>query len=116
MPIASRIYQNLSRVSSTTLENSHIVATSTATVYRVLGYNSGPAQFIQLHDSATVPANTAVPIYTIAVPTLSNFIIELYTFGDTFNNGIVVCNSTTSSTKTIGAADCFFNCRYELVG
>jgi hypothetical protein len=29
-----------------------------------------------------------------------------------FNNGIVVANSSTSATLTIGAADCWFDCQY----
>jgi hypothetical protein len=75
----------------------------------VTGYNSkASAQFIQLHDAAALPADTAVPIAVITVPASSNFQLPLPATGLDCVNGVVVCNSSTLATKTIGSADCFF--------
>jgi hypothetical protein len=113
MSIAFRTYQNLSRASSATYENSHIAKASGGTFFRVEGYNSkASAQFIQVFDSATVPADTSVPLYTFTAAATSNFSLDLHTFGDTFGAGIVVCNSSTGPTKTIGSADCFFTIKF----
>jgi len=75
----------------------------------LIGYNAKvSAQFIQLHDATALPADAAVPIAVITVAASSNFQIQLPPDGLDFNTGIVVCNSSTYATKTIGSADCFF--------
>lgn len=82
-----------------------VVRNSAGTLLRIIGYNAGGAQFIQVHDAAALPADTAVPAISIAAAATSNFTIEIPE-GVSFANGIVVCNSSTVATKTIGAADC----------
>ncbi len=78
----------------------------------IAGYNSkASAQFIQLHDSATAPADTAVPKFNITVAASSNFSIDFGIYGMDFQNGIYACNSSTAPTKTIGSADCQFFAR-----
>jgi hypothetical protein len=87
-----------------------VIADRESTLYGVSGYNSKvSAQFIQLHDSATLPAEGAIPKVILTVPASSNFSIDFSTHGRVFNNGIVVCNSSTGPTKTIGTTDCFFD-------
>jgi hypothetical protein len=94
-------------------EASRIVKASAGAVFGVSGYNSkASAQFIQLHDSTTVPADTAVPVVTITVPASSNFSISWGIYGRVFANGIVICNSSTGPTKTLGSADVFFDVQY----
>lgn len=78
-------------------------------LFLLVGYNAKTsAQFIQVHNSATLPAEAAVPEYTFRVEATSNFSIDLSLYGDYFDAGITVCNSSTQSTKTIGSADCSF--------
>ena len=89
---------------------SQILADRPAALYGISGYNSKNApQFIQLHDAVTLPADTAVPAVMFQVPALSPFSIDYGVNGRLFGNGVVVCNSSTGPTKTIGAADCWFD-------
>jgi len=98
---------------STAYEASRVVKAFGGQLYGLQGYNSkGTAQFIQIHDARSLPADTAVPVVTITVPTASNFSIDFGTYGRQFQNGIVVCNSSTGPTKTIGAADCWFDVQF----
>lgn len=70
----------------------------------VFGYNSGPDQYVQLHDSATLPADGDQPVASIFVPT-GNFNFDVPVAGFPFSSGIVICNSSTAFTKTLGATD-----------
>lgn len=95
-------------VSTTAYATSLIIKPAKGRLYGLTGYNSkGSAQFIQLHDSATLPADTAVPVAIITVPATSNFSFDFGLRGRSFENGIVVCNSSTGPAKTIGSADIF---------
>ena len=99
---------------STAYEASRVVSAGPAAVYGLTGYNSlASAQFIQIHDAASLPADTAVPVVTISVPASSNFSVDFGAYGRYCKNGIVVCNSTTGPTKTIGAANCWFDVQYD---
>jgi hypothetical protein len=71
----------------------------------LVGFNYGPDQFIQLHETEAAPAANAVPIFVFFVP--SN---QPYSF-DTpfkFTGGLFVVNSTVRDTYTAGAADNWF--------
>jgi hypothetical protein len=108
LPAADLISRGATVIHSSAYEASHILKSTTGTVISIVGYNSkGSAQFIQLHDSATLPADTAVPVYTFTVAATSNFSIDVPITGIPFTNGIVICNSSTGPTKTIGSADIF---------
>ncbi len=92
---------------------SQVVKATPGNLYGVSGYNSkASAQFIQLHDAASLPADTAVPVTVISVPASSNFSIDFGVYGRKFSTGIVISNSSTGPTKTIGSADCFYDARF----
>ncbi len=79
-------------------------------------YNSGGAQFIQLHDAAAEPANGAVPIIPLPVAASAMMGSFYGSEGRYFANGLVICNSSTAPTKTSGAADCWFDVQVKFIG
>lgn len=103
-----------SNATTTAYQSSLVIKPSAGILMGVSGYNAKTsAQFIQLHDSSTVPSDSAVPTGApISVPASSNFSIDFGAAGRKFSTGIVVCNSSTGPTKTIGASDCFFDAQY----
>ena len=106
--------KNLNYDDSVAYEASTISKASPGTVYSITGYNAKTsAQFIQLHDSATLPADTAVPAVIFSVPASSNFFYDFGEIGRYCSSGITVCNSSTGATKTIGSADCWINIQYK---
>lgn len=106
-PVASAL------AASSAYEASRVVKASAGRLFSVNGYNSlGSAQFIQVHNAASLPANGAAPISVITVPASSNFSIDFGPLGIPCSTGIVVTNSTTGPTKTIGAADVYFTVSY----
>lgn len=66
------------------------------------------AQFVQLHDAVSAPANGAVPVWCGTLAASTDKTIDFGIYGMNFNTGIYVCNSSTSATKTLGSADCQF--------
>lgn len=70
------------------------------------------ARFLQVFDSATLPADTTVPLISISVPAGGTFLLNFAPFGLLMQNGIAVCNSTTAATKTLGSADSFISAAF----
>lgn len=108
-----RVYPTAASVTvhSTALEASHVLKASAGKLMAFWGWNDSTSpQYIQLHNTASVPADTAVPVDFIFAPPKSHFAwIGPALTGADFSTGISVCNSSTLATKTIGSADCWFN-------
>lgn len=103
---------------SSALESYRQVKASSGTLFTLSGYNSGPSQWIQLHNVAATPANGVAPVLTLAVPAQSSFMFE-WAKGIPCGNGIFVCNSydangpTAAATKVIGSNDCYFTATFK---
>lgn len=89
------------------------VATAPGTVYELFGYST-IAQYIQIHDAASLPANGVNCLVQVSVAADSWWSFSFGAGGLRFFNGLQVCNSTTSISKTLGAADTQFVAAYNL--
>lgn len=83
---------------------------------RLLGFTvtntKASAQFFQLFDAGALPADTAVPLLAVDIAASSAKGVDWGTDGRWMSRGIVICNSSTIATKTLGAADCIFDVQY----
>jgi len=112
-PVAETTPQDISHITTAAVAASLVIKGSAGKLFSIRGVNSsGSAQYIQVHDASSLPADTAVPKTVHYVAAGAAFSID-YLQGRSFTTGIVVCNSSTLATKTIGAADCWFDCDYE---
>jgi len=82
------------------------------------GYSANAsAQFIQVHDSASLPANGSVPKIVFKAGASSNFGVDFNENPREFENGVFVCTSTTYATLTLGATDdCWFDVQLKAGG
>ena len=89
-----------------------IANTGPGILYGFTVYNSNAsAQFVQVFDAATVPANAANPAVVFTVAATDQLAVE-WVNGRSYLTGIVICNSSTGPTKTLGSADCYFDVQY----
>jgi hypothetical protein len=93
---------------STAYAASLVVKASVGRLFSLSGYNSGPAQFIHIYNATSLPAETSVPVFIAGVPAQSTFSFDFAGCGLPLSTGIVVSNSSTGPTKTIGSSNCFF--------
>lgn len=89
-----------------------VVKTGPGILFGFTVYSSKAAsQFIQLFDANTLPADGVDPEWFVSVAATSDREFN-WVPGRTFRNGIVICNSSTGPTKTIGSADCYFDAQF----
>lgn len=99
---------------STSYNSNIVVKASAGTLYMITGFNSkSSAQWIQVHNSTTLPSNATAPTLTFYVPPTSNFSLDFGVYGRYFSTGIVVSNSLAGSSLTIGSSDCWFDVQYK---
>lgn len=85
---------------------SRVISTTPVKLLSLIVLNTGGAQYLQLFESTTVPAEGAVPeLPAVYVGANSTVQFDFGVFGIDFDS-LSVCNSSTAATKTIGAADC----------
>lgn len=102
-----------SNATSSALEGSHVVKASAGKLYRATVFNGGASgQYYQLHDAASLPADTAVPIEPIYVPANSAGSWDFAAQPRSFATGIVVTNSSTGAMLTHGGNDSLFDAQY----
>jgi len=73
------------------------------------------AQKILVFDQASLPADGAVPLLGKIAGAADGTTFTWTPTGREFTQGLVICNSSTLATKTIGAADCLFDVQYDLI-
>lgn len=83
-------------------------------VYGFTVYSSkASSQFIQVFDLSALPADATVPIFPLPVNANSQVSAYYGPMGRVFHQGLVLCNSSTATTKTLGSVDCFFDVQYD---
>lgn len=98
---------------SAALEASRIVKASPGNLFGfVFGNSNAALRYVQFFNSTTLPADGAVPALSFPVQGNSPFSFDTGKFANFFTVGMVICNSTTQFTKTIGAADSTFYVQY----
>ena len=107
-------YEGLpTNASSVVLANSLTVKSGQGRLYGFSVYNSkGSTQFILVFDATSLPAEGATAVAVFPVATLTTVGVSYEWPGRWFRQGIILCNSSTEPTKTIGSADCFFDAQY----
>ena len=106
----SRTSERVQVVKSAANEAGRQLAKGAGDFYGLIGFNAkASAQYILCFDSATTPADGAVPDFMVIAQATSTFALGFGELGYPFTNGLYICNSSTQQTKTIGSADCWFN-------
>ncbi len=91
-----------------------IVVPGNIVVYGFLVYNTkSSAQYLNVFDMNLLPANAAVPLFSWPLAANAGVGFSYGNNGRRFKGGLVLCNSSTDATKTIGSADCLFDVQYQ---
>lgn len=95
----------------TSLVASRVLSTRPCKLYAVIVFNnSASTQYIQIHETTTLPANGVAPkIPSIPVAAGTTVMVDVGGQVGMDLDALTVCNSSTAATKTIGAADCMIS-------
>lgn len=94
------------------LETFAVVKTGDGWLYGFTVSNTkGSAQFVLVFDAHDLPPEGAVPLIAKSVPA-SDAVGFSWVPPRRFEAGLVLCNSSTQGSKTIGSADCLFDAQY----
>lgn len=98
--------------SSTVLSKALPVGSGGVRLFGFHAYSTkGVGQWIMVFDATTQPANGSVTPLVWAIAA-NSYVDVLYVPGRFFDQGIWICNSTTDTSLTLGAADCLFDVQY----
>lgn len=98
---------------SAAAEASSVTKASAGVLYGVTFSNANAStRYLQFFNSTTVPADSTVPVITIACHAGSTVAVE-WPKGRYFSTGIAWCNSSTQNTKTVGSADSLADVHYK---
>ena len=93
--------------------NAVVVKSGQGVLYGFSVYSSlAGSQFVQMFMGNAIPADGTVPLMCWPIAGQGNVSVAWPLPGRAFKTGIVLCNSTTDTTKTIGAANCLFDVQY----
>ncbi len=94
---------------------SAIVVPGKIVVYGFTVYNTkASAQYLTVFDANAVPADGAVPLFSWPLAANSGVGFGFTPRGRQLQTGLVLCNSSTDATKTIGSVDCFFDVQFDV--
>jgi hypothetical protein len=83
-------------------------------VYGFTVYNTkSSAQYLNMFDADALPAEATTPVLSWPLAANSGVGFGWQPNGRLFGSGLVLCNSSTDATKTIGSADCLFDVQYD---
>lgn len=102
----------LSNSTTTALDNDGpVVKASAGTLYGFQGYCDA-AGFVQVHNKATAPASTNVPVIVIPIASGAAFSLDLGVRGRAFSTGIAFGFSSTGPTYTDGGSHLWVDAQF----
>jgi hypothetical protein len=91
---------------SAALEAGAQIKATPGMLHSLVAVNTGSSdRYVQVHNAASAPADTAVPMLSLPVEAGKTISFVMPTALDT---GIYVCLSTTAGEKTLGSAEALF--------
>lgn len=85
-----------------------VISKGPVKLYAIIGYNNGPAQFVMIFNKTNAPpTNGMTGVFSFPVAASNYFSFDLSYYGANLD-AVVVCNSTTAQTNTLGSTNCTF--------
>lgn len=95
------------RVGDTKYVPFRIISKTSCKLHAVLGYNSGPAQYVMVFDKTNTPTNGQVGSFSFPVGAQQYFVLDFGAYGADLD-AVLVANSSTPDTNTIALTNCAF--------